>query len=234
MTELSQAIARALDAPEDGAARRAVLRAIMAADLVVTDGGAPELIETPDGSFAPAFDGEERIATRHVVERVLVPGRVLISALADQGAGLWLNPGTTGAFPVEAATVGWLNEVASEVAAAKETAPQGQLAPPREPDALLAALDTALSRMQGLARHAWLAEAGGVPLLVIVGAAPGAEDAMARVISDAVRLSDWEGDLQLGFSEGTDDAALARVALRIEVPQGPSIERPETPPRLRQ
>lgn len=214
---------------------------------------APEIFEIGGVSYVLAFDLEDRLAAfaGRAVPYAALSGRALASMLAPQGFGLGLNleqgPSQT-LLPPEA--LGWLVQTLGTGPEASEARPES-LSAPKVPETLVTALDAKLAGAAGLARRAYLAavvyEGGGRGhLLGITGAVPGAENALAGAVNEALVFSGLEaGVLDVTFLGDSDPlaASLARVALRFDLPKPEKprleIERsapgsdPDKPPKLR-
>jgi len=197
----------------------------------------PETFALSDATWVLAFDTEERLAAfaGRTVPYAALPGRVIVAMLAGRGAGLGLNlevaPSST-LLPPE--SIAWLAETlahgpAETTARIRAFHPPGQL-----PEALLTALDSKLGAAAGLARMAFVAgtedDAGARShILAFVGTVEGAEPALARAVSEALTFSGLDaGTLDVAFFRPSDPAAasLARVGLRIDLPEPPEPPRP--------
>lgn len=211
----------------------------------------PQIFELETGPVVLAFDREDRLAgfAGAPVPYAGLSGRALAEMLAGQGLGLGLNldvaPSAT-LLPPDA--LSWLSERLSAAPEETEARPR-DLAPPRGlPEALFPALEDRLRAAGGLASLAYLAavtyEAGPQShLLAFIDPLPGAEGALARAVQGALSFSGIEaGALDVAFFAAADPmaATLARVGLRIDLPQpeapnGPAAPGmdPDAPPRLR-
>ena len=213
----------------------------------------PMVIETSDGSYALAFDSEERLAEFAAVpmDYAAMAGRRVAALLAEAGLGLSLNPGVSpseAAFPHE--VMAWLAEATqsqNQQAEARMTA----LGPPVGlPDVLLQVLDSRLANMAGVASAAWLAQAsyddgGQQHVLAMVDVPAMAQPGVAEAIGSALRFAALEaGALDIVFLP-VDDPRLpvfTRVGLGFDVPslvlpEPPKAQAPGSdankPPRLR-
>lgn len=243
-TELDRAHA-AMAADEEGAARLAFYHALADAQLYLllseeAQGAdiSPQTYDLEGAPHALAFDTEDRLAefTGAIAPYAALPGRTLAGMLAEAGAGLALNLGVASSailLPHEA--LAWLAGTLGQGGGTESGARPEALTPPREvPEALLRALDAKLARASGLASHACLTGAryaGGEAgyLLVVVGAAEGAETALTRAVSEALTFSGVEaGALDVGFAPAGSALAerAARVGLRFDLPH---LEAPEAP-----
>jgi len=244
-------------APADEAARRAfhgglaasLLHVLLTEEPAAGEAPAPRLFEIPEGSVALAFDSEARLAAflEAPAPYAALPGRVLARLLAAREAGMLVNAGAPSATLLPAPALAWLAGALEEVAQPVEApAPELLSGPPPVSPALIAALEARLCRAGGLARQAVLAGArqGGArhPLLAFIGAAPGAEAALANAVAEAIHFSGEAATLDIAFVAGTAPAAerLLRLGLVIELPaeevSGPAPPAPPgsgpAPPRL--
>ncbi|KIC51223.1 SseB family protein [Tateyamaria sp. ANG-S1] len=259
-TVLDQAHAAMQAAPDDDQARLRFFERLGDAELFLLleaesdgDQATPQVFDPGTGPMVLVFDREERLAAFVGAEApyVALSGRVIAGLLAEQGLGLGLNLDVApSSFLLDADGVQWLAQTLGhapdevEAQLAEVTAPAGL------PDLLITAIDTKLATATGLAQAAYLvgttdAEGARGHLLAFVGAAPGAEDALARAASEALTFSGIEaGAMDVGFFDARDPVTerLARVGLRFDLPQpaparspdpvAPGMD-PERPPRLR-
>ncbi|OYU39184.1 MAG: hypothetical protein CFE33_12265 [Pseudorhodobacter sp. PARRP1] len=213
----------------------------------------PRVFELDDGPVLLAFDSEDRLAVMGdgPLPYAALPGRLIAQQMLGQGLSLGLNFGTGAAsealLPPDA--LRWLCEMLDASPAEVEAVPAQFFAPQGLPEALSDALTFTLGGAAGLARAALLA---GVRysdgrlghMLAVIDAVPGAEDALARALAEALVFSGLEaGELDVTFL-GAGDAVvteLARVAVVFEVPEPVfemAVERTapgmgDQPPRLR-
>lgn len=212
----------------------------------------PRVFPVQEDNFVLAFDRELRLAefAGHA-PYVAMSGRVLAEMLAGSGYGLGLNLSVAPSeMLLPGAAVDWLHatlgtEVTETHGKAEEIFPPAGL-----PEALITALDGKLAIAGGLAKLAYLAGVkyeDGVRshLLVFVDHIPGAEDVLARLVSEALIFSGVEaGALDVAFFKAADPlcAPLARYGLRFDLPEpepletnGPSAPGmdPTAPPKLR-
>jgi hypothetical protein len=153
-------------------------------------------------------------------------------------------------FLLEAEGVRWLAQTLGNAPDEVEARLAEVSAPKGLPAALISALDTKLATATGLAQLAYLVGSTDTDgarghLLAFVGAAPGAEPALAGAASEALTFSGIEaGAMDVAFFDATDPitARLARVGLRFDLPQPAPARAPEAiapgsdpdrPPRLR-
>ncbi|TCO73910.1 SseB family protein [Rhodovulum euryhalinum] len=242
-------------APDDPAPRLRWYGALAAAELVVllereAEEGrlAPRVFALDEGPVVLAFDRESRLTdfTGAPAPYAALPGRALAGMLAGQGLGLGVNLGTEAAELLPASAVVWWAEALAPAPEAQNLRAEAVTPPPGLSEPLLAALDSRLAGVAGLASGAWLgglchADGGRGLLLAFVDARPGAEPVLARAIGEAVRFCGLaEAALDVGFVRADDPVAarLARIGLRIELP-APEPARPvpladpDAPPRLR-
>lgn len=247
-------------APEDDSARLRFFERLGDAELFLLLEGEPEgdaitpqVFDPGTGSIVLVFDRQERLTAFVGAEApyAALSGRLIAGLLSEQGLGLGLNLDVApSSFLLDAAGVQWLAQTLGhgpdevEARLAEVTAPKGL------PDRLITAIDTKLATATGLAQMAYLV--GSVDdagkrghLLGFVGAAPGAEPALARAASEALTFSGIEaGAMDVGFFDAADPvtARLARVGLRFDLPQPAPAQvhepsapgsNPERPPRLR-
>jgi hypothetical protein len=212
----------------------------------------PKVFDLEDGRFVLVFDREERLAsfTGGIAPYAALPGRVIAALLKGQGIGLGVNLGVAPSemlLPPEA--MDWLAETLDESPQEVEALPEQFHAPKGLPEALIAGLDAKLARAGGLASGALLAAVtyrGGRRghMLAFLDTAPGAEAPLARAASEALVFSGIEaGEIDVAFLRTHDPAmvAMARVALRFDLPQPPEEDQtpksgpgmdPARPPRL--
>lgn len=213
----------------------------------------PRVFDLPDGPVLLAYDSEERLAVMGAgpLPYAALPGRIIAQQMLGKGLSLGLNFGSGAAsealLPPDA--LRWLCEMLEAVPAEVEATPAQFFAPQGLPDALSDALRFTLGGAAGLARAALLA---GVRyqdgrfghMLAVIDAVPGAEEALARAMAEALAFSGLEaGELDVTFLGSDDPAvlALARVAAVFEVPDRvveAAVERAAPgmdgkPPRLR-
>lgn len=257
-TALDRAHAAMEAAPDDAAARLGWYARLAASELYLMlareaggDAIEPRIFPLDEGPFVLVYDREDRLArfAGGPTPYAALPGRRIVEMLAGQGIGLGVNLGEASSqmlLPAEA--VEWFARTLS--ARPSEAAePPRELGPPDAlPERLLRALDARLATAEGLASHAWLAAAHYADgtashLLAFIHAAPGAEETLARAAGEALTFSGLdEGTLDVAFlpRDHVLAARLARVALRIDLPQpaAPSARAapgsdPDSPPRLR-
>ncbi len=257
-TPLDRAHAAMTAAPEDDRARLAFYDRLAEAELVLLLSGepegdqvSPELFPVEDADYVVAFDTEERLAAfaGRIVPCATLSGRALAAMLAGQGLGLALNPDVApSAILIPADAIGWLAATLGNAPTETEARPVEVGPPEGVPEALLSALDAKLPSAAGLARLAYLAGVtyeGGRRghLLALVDVVPGSEDSLARAVGEALTFSGIDaGELDVAVFRASDPMAarLARVGLRIDLPEaeasaGPAAPGmdPNRPPRLK-
>ena len=208
----------------------------------------PRVFDLEGGPVVLVFDREERLSafSAGMAPYAALPGRVIAGMLKGQGIGLGVNLGVAPSsmlLPAEA--MDWLAMALETGPEAAEGVPEEFLAPKGLPEAVLTGLDTKLAKAAGLASAALLAAvvyAGGRRghMLAFLDAAPGAEAALARAVSEALVFSGVEaGEIDVAFlaSEAAVAVAMARVALRFDLPEvtppEPAPPPADKPPRLR-
>jgi hypothetical protein len=211
----------------------------------------PRVFPLEGGPVVLVFDREERLAafSGGIAPYAALPGRVIAGMLKGQGIGLGVNLGVAPSsmlLPPEA--LDWLALALETGPEAAEGRPEEFHAPKGLPEALFTGLDAKLARAAGLASGAVLAgvryaDGRRGHILAVLDAAPGAEEALARAVGEALVFSGVEaGELDVTFLASGEPAAaaMARVGLRFdlpepEVPEGPAAPgmRPDKPPILR-
>ncbi len=213
----------------------------------------PRVFPLEEGPVVLVFDREERLAEFAggvPVPYAALPGRVIAAMLRGQGIGLGVNLGVAPSemlLPAEA--LDWLAGTLEGGPEEDEAVPE-EFTAPRVPEAVVTALDGKLAKAGGLAAAAVLAGVryrGGRQghMLAFLGAAAGAEAALARAVREALVFSGVEaGELDVVFLEdGGAAAAMGRVGLRFdlsapaaavarEAPAAPGTD-PARPPKLR-
>lgn len=261
MTPLDTAHAAMLADPEDDGARLRYYRLLAQSELCVlleTEAVAgqmtPQLFPLESGPVVLAFDTEERLAefTGMPAPYAALPGRVIAGQLAGQGIGLGVNLGDdASAWLMAPHAVDWLAGMLDRAPLEARGRPVMVLAPePPEPE-LAEALAVALAGAGGLAAAAVLALAGWDDgsqgwLLTYLGAAPAAEQQLARALGEALAFSGFEdGAVDVLFLAPEDGFAqqLLAVGQRLALPEPPRpAERPARkapgmdpaqPPKLR-
>lgn len=187
------------------------------------------------GPVALACDAEDRLAgfLGGPVAYAAMPGRVLAGLLKSEGAGLLVNPGHPSEMLLDAAMLDWLT---SALAAAPEptdarlrlTAPA-----PAVVETLAQPLAERLADMRGLIAGAALAGAGHGHVVLIAGADPAHQPAIAKALAEALAfLPPQSGGVDVSFTDATLPAGILRFDLTPpEVPE--PAPRPKGPPILR-
>lgn len=204
----------------------------------------PRVFELQSGPVILAFDLAERLADFVGVAAVsaVLPGRKLIEMLAGQGIGLGINlevaPSST---LLEASSIDWLAAMIEQSPEEVQQNITEFATPTGVPKELLQALDAKLARLEGLAESAYLVGAlfqNGTRghLLALIDPMPGAENVLARAVSEALMFSGVEaGAIHTAFFRASDpvSARLAKVGLRFDLPQlqVAEVQAPKTPGR---
>ncbi|MCA3509343.1 MAG: SseB family protein [Rhodobacter sp.] len=260
MTPLDIAHAGMQAAPEDDAARLRFYGRLAEDELfllleteVAGQAVTPRVFALEDGPVVLVFDREDRLSafTGAPAPYAALPGRVIAAQLAGQGIGIGINLGIApSSFLIPPGAVDWLAATLGHAPAEVVAKPLSFHAPGGLPDRLIKALDEKLARAGGLAMAALLAGVsydGGrrSHMLVFVGAAPGAEAALARAAAEALTFSGVDAaemDVTFLAPEAPALVPLARVALRLDLPRpaapvpvtpaAPGMD-PDRPPRLK-
>ena len=260
MTPLDIAHAAMDAAPEDDAARLRFYERVADGELfllleseVEDQAVTPRVFALEDGPVVLAFDREDRLSafTGAPAPYAALPGRVIAAQLAGQGIGIGLNLGVApSSFLISAGAVDWLAATLGHAPAEVEARPVSFHAPGGLPERLIEGLDAKLARAGGLAMAALLAGVSYADgrrghMLAFVGAAPGAQEALARAAAEALTFSGLDaGEMDVTFLAPEDAALapLARVALRFDLPMpalpdpiaraAPGMD-PDRPPRLK-
>lgn len=254
LLDAAYAAMQAEDADDD--ARRRFYERLTGTELfllleseAVDDQLSPHVFDLSDHSFVLVFDQEHRLSqfTGITSPYAALSGRTICQMLAPQGLGMGFNLDVAPSsilLPPEA--VQWLADMDAtpqEITAKVEAF----AAPIGLPEAFLQILDSRLAAAEGLADLAYLVQAtyenGSTRhLLGVINARPGAEDALARTVAQALVFSGLEaGTIDVGFFEASDPTAaqLARCGLRFDLPQAQVAPRaapgsdPNKPPILK-
>ncbi|MGR3501566.1 SseB family protein [Pseudaestuariivita sp.] len=242
---------------EDEAARLGYFARLAAAELFILleapaegDAITPMLAEEDGATYALVFDTEDRLTafTGAPAPFAAMSGRVLAGMLYGQGIGLALNPEVAPSSNLlDADAVDWLAETLDQEAEEGEGQIAALGAPQDLPQPVLAALDRRLASMGGRATRAFLVDARYTDgrdgtLLAIVGAAPEAQSAITRAVSEIAAFSATPLALDVAFFEPTDLALvpISEVGLRFDLPEpeapkppvAPGSD-PSKPPKLR-
>lgn len=192
----------------------------------------PRIFSLEEGQVVLAFDREERLAAmgEGPLPYAELPGRILARLLASEGLGLGLNLGSGAAsemlLPLTA--MRWLQEML--VPQADVTMDVfGPLTPPEPALAAIVTriLDRAPPTWAGLARSVQVYGRGDDALVVIEGAEPEAETALATAFSEALRFADLGGlVVDLTFAQGRN---LPPGGVRVAWPVAPEVAAPQPP-----
>lgn len=258
MTPVDAAHAAMMATPEDDAARLRFWGVLAESELFLMLAGdaaggeiTPIEVEVEEARLVLVFDREERLAefAGGVVPYVAMSGRRLAGMLAGQGMGVAPNPDVApSTMLIGAEAVDWLAATLGDGPAESEGRIEEVFAPKGLPEDVVAALDRRLGLAGGMAQAAWLVAvryAGGTRghVLAVAGALPGAEEALAGAVAEALRFSGVEaGAIDVTFV-GADSPAVARfakVGLRFDLPTpampaapgAPGMD-PARPPRLK-
>lgn len=195
------------------------------------------LFQLEHGPVALACDAEDRLAGFFggPVAYAALPGRVLAGLLRTEGAGLLVNPGHRSEMLLDAAMLDWLSGALSAAPRIDQARLHLTGPMPGTVEALAEPLGARLADMRGLIAGAWLAGVDGATshLLVIVGAAPEHQDAIAKAMSETLAfLPAQPGGVDISFSDAPPVPAALRFDLgAAEVPVLP--KRQNGPPILR-
>lgn len=236
MTPLARALAAMEATPDDRAARLAFFHEFAASEVHVPGGEHPDIFKTSDGPIILAFDDEAALAefATGPVERASLPGRALAHAVQEAGVGVMVKT-AAGEILLAPSTLEWLVEALSgSIEEADDMLLDPEAPADLSPD-LLAGLDRALRRMDGMARRGWLFKASDRLVLALEGAPESARAALSRGLAEAVRFSGWDGVLDVTFVNRTQAGRLKGRALRIDLPEPSKRPKPpkDRPPRLR-
>lgn len=255
MTALDSAHAAMEADPDDAAARLGFYERLADGELFILleeepRGAAisPALFDTSEGRFVLAFDREDRLTafTGGPAPYAALSGRSIARMLSGQDIGLGLNLDVApSSYLVPAGALAWLHDTLRGGPEAAEARPETIAPPSGLPERVVTGIDARLASAEGLARSAYLVDVtyrGGQKghMLAFIDAQPGAEDALAGGISEALVFSGIEaGMLDVAFFAASDPiaASLARHGLRFDLPQ-PSLPKPPgtdpgKPPKLR-
>lgn len=245
---LDQAHRAMTAAPDDDGARLAYYLTLAAAELYLLlthepqgDELSPLILTTGDGPLILGFDSEERLAgfAQGPQAYAALPGRVIVALAADKGLALGVNLATDDrAFLLAPAALDWLADQLQNQPTVRTGQPIGWR-PLSDAPLLAASLARGLAGMGALARAAWLLEATHAdgtmaPALVIEGAAPADEAALAKAATEALAFS--------GLAQGRADVLFltdAQIAasglrdlghpVRLSAPPAPPTSAPHHP-----
>lgn len=185
------------------------------------------------GPVALACDTEDRLAGFFggPVAYAAMPGRVLAGLLKSGGAGLLVNPGHPSEMLLDAAMLDWLTGALS--AAPEPADARLRLIPPAPAviEALAQPLAERLGDMRGLIAGAALAGAGNGHVVLVAGADPAHQPAIAKALAETLAfLPPQPGGVDVSFT----DSALPAGVLRFDLtPPAEPPSRPKGPPILR-
>ena len=187
------------------------------------------------GPVALACDTEDRLAGFFggPTAYAAMPGRVLAGLLKSEGAGLLVNPGHPSEMLLDATMLEWLTGALS--AAPEATDARLRLTPPAPEavEALAQPLAERLGDMRGLIAGAALAGAGGGHVVLVAGADPAHQPAIAKALAEALAfLPPQPGGVDVSFTDAVLPAGVLRFDLSIPE-EPPAPPRPKGPPILR-
>ncbi|MCQ0970095.1 SseB family protein [Paracoccus sp. TK19116] len=229
----------------DAPLRARVLSRLADSELTVAlDGEADDdraafrMFDLPGGPVALAFDRDERLAAifGHPSAYVAMPGRVLARLLAQEAAGLLVNPGHPSEMLLDAATLAWLGRALED--APEEAEARTRFSPPDPAVVAILAepLAERLSDLRGTVTGAALVAAKGADtaghLLIIAGAAPERQAHLAKALAETLAFLPSVPD---GVDVAFSDTAVPDFAVRFDLqpPPKPDRPRPDRPPNLR-
>ncbi|SNR54194.1 hypothetical protein EYF88_12995 [Paracoccus sediminis] len=187
------------------------------------------------GPVALACDAEDRLAgfLGGPVAYGAMPGRVVAGLLKSQGAGLLVNPGHPSEMLLDAAMLDWLVGALSVVPQATDARLRPTAPAPAVVQALAQPLAERLGDMRGLIAGAALAGTEEGHAVLIAGADPAHQPAIAKALAEALAfLPPQPGGVDVSFT----DAVLPPAVLQFDlaVPREPApAPRPKGPPNLR-
>lgn len=187
------------------------------------------------GPVALACDGEDRLAgfLGGPVAYAAMPGRVLAGLLKSEGAGLLVNPGQPSEMLLDAAMLDWLTGALS---AAPEAAEARLCLTPPAPavvEALAQPLAERLGDMRDLIAGAALAGTGGGHVVLIAGADPVHQPAIAKALAEALAfLPEQPGGVDVSFTDAVLPDGIVSFDLSPPQPSTPQ-KRQKGPPILR-
>ncbi|PWE30843.1 hypothetical protein C4N9_03550 [Pararhodobacter marinus] len=234
-TAMQRLAAAPADTPAEISARLAFHAELSRAELFVLldaeitgDSMAPRVFDLSDVRAVLAFDSEYRLAefAGTAAAYAALPGRILVSMLAESGEGLSLlvNADAPHASLMSAEAVEWLAATLSGPAPSEGQGVAQSFAAPDLPDSirepLVAALERRLSGMPGLsgtvlAGVLWQDGTRG-HTLALAGLPEETHPAVARAVSEALALSGLEaGALDVIFPPERMMQAIAAVGLPL-------------------
>ena len=249
----------AMETEQSDTARLRFYETLSAAELFLLlegeadgDNVVPQAFEVEGQAFVLVFDTERRLSSfaGAAADYVALSGRALADMLAEQSLGMGFNLEVApSAMRLPPDAMIWLSQTLADAPEEIEAQAREFHPPKGLPEAFLEALDARLAASEGLAERAYLVgvtyDTGAQGhLLGFVGAVPGAEDALARSVSEVLRFSGLEAAmLDVGFFRADDPTAsrLGLVGLSFDLPKldlnkvpgaAPGMD-PDTPPKLR-
>ena len=166
----------------------------------------PRVFDLDDGPMVLAFDSEERLAMLDSgpVPYACLPGRVLAPLLAGQGLALGLNLGcgVASEMVLPVAALQWLADMLTPNVTL--AGPGAALQAPGPADVALARhlFATAPAAWAGQAQAARLYGRGAGLALLVAGAAPEVQGALAVSLAEMFRFADMDGrPVDVGFAE---------------------------------
>ncbi|MDO5706112.1 MAG: hypothetical protein Q4G49_13740 [Paracoccus sp. (in: a-proteobacteria)] len=194
------------------------------------------IFDLPGGKFALAADEESRLAgfLGGPVAYAALPGRVLAAMLRAEGVGLLVNPGAPSEMLLDTGTLGWLETALATAPVADEARLTAGPPRPETVAALAGPLAERLADLRGLIAGAALAGAGQGHLLLIAGADPARQPAIAKALSETLAfLPPQPGGVDIGFVETPPPAGALIFDLTPPPEPAPKPRPPKGPPILR-
>lgn len=257
-TELDRAFEQMEASPDDTRARLQFYERLADTELFLLlasepsgDSVEPEIFPVDDQQFVLVFDRIERLThfTSNSSPYAAMSGRMLAKMLVGQGIGIGLNLDVSpSSMLLPATALDWLVDALSDAPLESTGRPVSFHRPEAIPEVLIEALSRKLATAVGLAEHAFLA---GVlydndvrgHILVVSGAAEGAEPALASAVGEALRFSGLEaGWIDVTFVDPNDSVvtSLEKAAIRFDIPAPEPVTQreapgsnPDKPPKLR-
>jgi hypothetical protein len=240
--------------PESDAARLRFHERMLDAELLVLladeaagDSLKPAIYEVADGSFALAFDRDDRMAefVGGAAPFVALSGRHLVALLAGKGIGIAMNLGADSAALLPPPAVDWMADMVAGLPEAEEAHVAAVRAPSALPEPLLDALGIKLAAMSELVTGAHLVEARhgeAFGLMLVLSGVPAlAREGVVQAVAEAVRFAGVDTSLDVTFLDPDDPGfeAVARAGVAFDLsapspepPTAPGSD-PSRPPRLR-
>jgi len=232
-TELDDAHAAMMRDEEDEDLRRAFFATLARTELFVAlreppDGEKlkPLLLETPEGTFALAFDHEARLGDFMPggTEYAALAGRQLARMLAAANAGLGVNLEVApSAILLAADAMAWISEMGTSLPDLHAGQVGGLGKPDAAPDGLEAVLSARLAHLGDVTSAAWLAEGESGLVLLLADVVPPAQPACSAAVAEALNMGGFANlVLDVGFISGSGPEAqnLDDLGTRLALPQG--------------